>query len=85
MLSRRLAGTAETRYRGAKAFFDWLVEEGEIHGLADGPRQAAADLGEVPPPILSDDELRLPDWRRRRQDFDERRELPSSACSSTPA
>src|SRR5262249_1538513 len=30
ILERRSAGTAETRYRGAKAFFDWAVEEGEF-------------------------------------------------------
>jgi site-specific recombinase XerD len=28
--AQRSAGTAEARYRGAKAFFDWAVEEGEI-------------------------------------------------------
>src|SRR6266851_2140155 len=30
ILARRSAGTAETRYRGAKSFFDWLVDDGEL-------------------------------------------------------
>jgi site-specific recombinase XerD len=30
ILSRSRPGTAQTRYRGAKAFFDWALEEGEI-------------------------------------------------------
>jgi site-specific recombinase XerD len=30
ILRRRSPATADTRYRGLKAFFDWCVEEGEI-------------------------------------------------------
>jgi len=30
ILARRSPGTAETRFRGAKSFVNWLVEDGEL-------------------------------------------------------
>jgi site-specific recombinase XerD len=57
VLRRRSPATAETRYRGAKAFFDWLVEDGE---LKESPlaRVKRPSVPEQPPPMLSDDDLR---------------------------
>jgi len=57
ILRRRSPATAETRYRGAKAFFDWLVDDG---ALKESPlaRVKRPSVPEQPPPMLSDDELR---------------------------
>lgn len=74
ILARRSAGTAETRYRGAKSFFDWLVEEGELKAspMAHVKRPQG---GEVPPPILTDDQLRALLATCAGKTFDERRDL----------
>src|SRR5262245_16319111 len=52
----RSAGTADTRYRGIKAFFMWALEEGEIQ-RDPMLRVKRPKPVEVPPPMLSDDEL----------------------------
>jgi site-specific recombinase XerD len=57
VLERRSAGTAETRYRGAKSFFDWLVEEGELK-VSPMAHVKRPQIAEVPPPMLTDDEMR---------------------------
>jgi site-specific recombinase XerD len=59
ILARRTPGTARARHRGAKSFFTWLLEEGEI------PTSPMARLKQpkdrtVPPTIMSDaDVLKL--------------------------
>lgn len=57
VLRQRTAGTAETRYRGLRAFFKWAVEDGEIREspMARVKRPA---VPESPPPMLSDEQLR---------------------------
>ncbi len=57
LLERWKPNTAHNRYRGAHAFFRWLVAEGEIR---DSPmdRMKPPRLPEAPPPVLRDDELR---------------------------
>jgi site-specific recombinase XerD len=57
VLRRRSPGTAETRYRGLKAFFDWLVDDGE---LRESPmvRMKRPSVPEEPPAMLSDEALR---------------------------
>jgi site-specific recombinase XerD len=57
VLRRKSPGTAETRYRGIKAFFDWLVEEGEIK-TSPMARMKRPSVPEAPPPMLSDDQIR---------------------------
>lgn len=57
VLNRSSAGTAETRYRGVKAFFRWAVEEGEIK-QSPMANMKPPTLTEVPPPMLSDAEVR---------------------------
>lgn len=56
VLERNSAGTAETRYRGLRAFFTWAVEEGEIdkNPMARIKRPKPT---ESPPAMLSDDKL----------------------------
>ncbi|HEY3060346.1 MAG TPA: tyrosine-type recombinase/integrase, partial [Chloroflexota bacterium] len=74
VLERRSAGTAETRYRGAKSFFDWLLEEGEIK-RSPMVNVKRPQVAEVPPPMLSDDELRRLLATCEGKGFMERRDL----------
>ena len=57
LLDRWKPATAHNRYRGAHAFFRWLVEEGEIR---DSPmdRMKPPRLPEEPPPVLREPEFR---------------------------
>lgn len=57
VLRRNKPSSAETRYRGLKAFFKWAVEEGEIK---DSPlaRVRRPSIPESPPEMLSDDQLK---------------------------
>jgi len=74
ILRRRSPGTAETRYRGAHAFFKWLVEDGEIK-TSPMERVKRPSVPETPPPMLSDDELRRLLKACEGQGFEERRDL----------
>jgi len=51
------ASTAHNRYRGCKAFFGWLVEEGEIK-TSPMDRMKPPRLPEQPVPVLREAELR---------------------------
>lgn len=67
------AGTAETRYRGFKQFFKWAVEEGEI--TADPMAKVKRPMvPEVPPPMLTDDEVRRLLKACEGRDFKDRRD-----------
>jgi site-specific recombinase XerC len=57
LLERWKPATAHNRYRALRAFFGWLVEEGEI---LENPmtRMRPPRLPEEPPPVLRDTELR---------------------------
>lgn len=57
LLERWKPATAHNRYRGAHAFFRWLLDEGEIR---ESPmeRMKPPRLPEAPPPVLRDTELR---------------------------
>lgn len=57
LLDRFKPATAHNRYRAARSFFAWLVEEGEIK---DSPmaRMKPPKLPEAPPPVLRSEELR---------------------------
>jgi site-specific recombinase XerD len=75
VLATRSAGTAETRYRGLKAFFKWALDEGEITrdpmARIKRPKQP-----ESPPPMLSDDDVRkLLKTCEGSKDFESRRDL----------
>jgi site-specific recombinase XerD len=74
VLRRSKPSSAETRYRGLKQFFKWLVEDGELREdpMARVKRPA---VPETPPPMLSDDELRRLLKTCSGQDFDSRRDL----------
>lgn len=74
VLSRRSPGTAQTRWKGAKAFFDWLVEDGELKA-SPMARIKQPQVPEAPPPMLSDDELRKLLKACEGSGFEERRDL----------
>jgi site-specific recombinase XerD len=54
---RKHQGTAETRYRGCKAFFDWLVKETEIK-VSPMANVERPKVPQNPPPMLTDDQLK---------------------------
>ena len=56
LLERWKPTTAHNRYRGAHAFFRWLVDEGEIR-TSPMERMKPPRLPEAPPPVLRDNEL----------------------------
>ena len=57
LLEHKAPATAHNRYRGCQAFFNWLVEEGEIRS-SPMERMKPPTLPEAPPPVLRDAELR---------------------------
>jgi site-specific recombinase XerD len=57
LLEHKAPATAHNRYRGCQAFFNWLVEEGEIR-TSPMERMKPPTLPEAPPPVLRDAELR---------------------------
>jgi site-specific recombinase XerD len=72
ILARRRPATAALRFRSIQQFFKWLAEEGEI---PESPmaRMKPPRVDEVPPEVLSDDQLRAllracdgPDFEDRR-------------------
>ncbi|MBI4491932.1 MAG: tyrosine-type recombinase/integrase [Chloroflexi bacterium] len=74
VLERRTPGTAHTRYRGVRQFFKWCCEEGEIQA-SPMARMHPPRLAEVPPPMLTDDELRRLLKTCEGRDFFARRDL----------
>ena len=57
LLEHKAPATAHNRYRGCQAFFNWLVEEGEVKS-SPMERMKPPKLPEAPPPVLRDAELR---------------------------
>jgi site-specific recombinase XerD len=57
LLERRAPATAHNRFRGCQAFFNWLVEEGELK-TSPMARMKPPRLPEAPVPVLRDTELR---------------------------
>jgi site-specific recombinase XerD len=53
LLTRCKPATAETRHGGLKAFFDWLVEDGELK-TSPMARVKAPAVPVTPPPLLDD-------------------------------
>lgn len=75
ILETQSAGTARTRHRGAKAFFTWLLDDGEIT-RSPMERVKAPTVPDVPPPMLTDEQVRsLFRTCERRQRFEDRRDL----------
>lgn len=75
VLASRSAGTAVTRHRGLKAFFTWLVEEGELE-RSPMQRVKAPQEPDVPPPMLTDVQVRaLLKTCEGGKSFEERRDL----------
>lgn len=72
-LATRAASTAQTRYKGLRVFFSWLVEEGELD-RSPMANVKPPPLPDVPVPVLTEDEitklLKLTDGKT----FDERRD-----------
>ena len=59
VLTLRKASTAETRYNGLKAFFAWLVQEGELeHSPMEGTTRPRGKIPE-PEPLSPEDARRL--------------------------
>ena len=56
ILSRRKPATAHNRYRGLRAFFRWLVDEGEISVFPMAGMKPPI-LPQEPPTVLTDDQL----------------------------
>lgn len=79
ILRRQKPATVEARYRGAKAFFNWLVEDG---ALRESPmvRMKRPAVPEAPPPMLSDDDLRR--LLRGRRARGSRRGATPRSCAS---
>jgi site-specific recombinase XerD len=73
-LRTRKANTAANRWRALRAFFKWLVEEGE---LPDSPLKniKAPRVPEEPPAVLSDDQLRKLLKACEGTDFESRRDM----------
>ena len=57
LLAHRAPATAHNRFRGCQAFFNWLLEEGEIR-TSPMARMKPPRLPEAPVPVLRDAELR---------------------------
>lgn len=70
----RSAGTADTRFRGLRAFFKWAHDEGEIttNPMA---RMKKPKLPESPPRMLAEDELRRLLKACEGKDFEARRDM----------
>jgi site-specific recombinase XerD len=73
-LRRWKPATAHVRYNGLRAFFKWLLEEGEV---ASSPmaRIKPPKVPEQPPEVLSDDALRKLLKTCEGRDFDSRRDM----------
>lgn len=67
------AATAETRYRGIRAFFTWALDEDEIsrHPMA---KMKPPSIPEAPPPVLTDAQLLALLKVCEGRDFDHRRD-----------
>ena len=74
VLRRRTPATASTYYRGIKAFFDWLVEDGELKA-SPMARVKAPHVPDHAPAMLTDDELRKLLKTCEGSGFEERRDL----------
>jgi site-specific recombinase XerD len=74
VLRRRTPATASTYYRGIKAFFDWLVEDGEIK-MSPMERTKPPKVPEHAPALLGDDDLRKLLKACEGSGFEERRDL----------
>jgi site-specific recombinase XerD len=74
LLRRRTAATASTYYRGVKAFFDWLVDDGELKASPTA-RINPPHIPEHAPTMLSDDELRRLLKTCEGSSFEQRRDL----------
>ena len=57
LLERWKPATANNRYRALHAFFEWLVDEGELKASPMAHMRPPA-VPESPPPVLSDEQLR---------------------------
>ena len=57
LLATRSPGTAGTRYRGLRAWFRWLVDEGEVD-VSPMTRLRSPRADVTPPPVLSGADLR---------------------------
>jgi site-specific recombinase XerD len=70
---RSAPATVETRFRGAKAFFDFLVAEGEIK---DSPmaRIKRSQVPDAPPPIVPEEQLQALLKTADGKEFDSRRD-----------
>jgi site-specific recombinase XerD len=70
---RSRPSSAETRYRGLKAFFKWAVEDGE---LRESPmaRMKRPTVPEEPPPMLSDEQLKKLLKACEGREFEDRRD-----------
>jgi site-specific recombinase XerD len=74
VLRRRTPGTASSYHRGLRAFFNWLVDDGEIR---DSPmaRIKTPKVPEHAPTMLTDDELRRLLKTCEGNAFEQRRDL----------
>lgn len=74
VLRRRKPATASTYYRGIKAFFDWLVDDGELKA-SPMARVKPPHVPEHAPVMPTDDELRRLLKACEGSGFEERRDL----------
>jgi site-specific recombinase XerD len=74
VLRRRTPATASTYYRGVKAFFDWLVDDGELK-VSPMARVKPPHIPEHAPTMLSDNDLRRLLKTCEGSSFEQRRDL----------
>lgn len=74
VLRRRTPATASTYYRGLRAFFAWLIDDGEIR-TDPMARVKPPHVPENPPTMLTDDELRRLLKTCEGNGFEQRRDL----------
>jgi site-specific recombinase XerD len=73
-LRRWKPATAQARYKGLRAFFGWLLEEGEV-AASPMARIKPPQVPEQPPEVLSDEDLRRLLKICEGRDFDSRRDM----------
>ncbi|MCC7367075.1 MAG: tyrosine-type recombinase/integrase [Chloroflexi bacterium] len=74
VLKRNKPASAETRYRGLKAFFKWAEEEGEIT-TSPMAKMKRPTVSENPPPVLADEQVAKLLAACEGKGFEERRDM----------
>jgi site-specific recombinase XerD len=74
VLRRNKPSSAETRYRGLRAFFNWAADEGEVQ-QSPMARMKPPSVPENPPTMLTDDQIKSLLRTCEGRKFEDRRDL----------